>query len=122
MFKSKATLARDTARGTLADAQKQIDDRKRTRAEQLLAGADAAAITTIDGEIAGLQHAARTEIDRIALLDEEVAHEEAARIAKRQAQHIEIVEGKMSELRTVVGEFQKTQAKAIKLQQRWHEL
>jgi hypothetical protein len=93
MFKSKNTLALEAARAAVADINKRLDDLNRTRAERLLAGDEAASIAKIDDEIAIAQHAAKTEIDRIILLDEEVSHEEALRVAKRKGDQIGRIEG-----------------------------
>src|SRR5450759_2889776 len=93
MFKSKNTLALEAARAAVVDINKRLDDLNRTRAERLLAGDEAASIAKIDDEIAIAQHAAKTEIDRIVLLDEEVSHEEALRVAKRKGDQIGRIEG-----------------------------
>jgi hypothetical protein len=122
MFKSKNSLAREAAHTALADIKTRIEDHKRTRAEQLLNGADAAAIAKIDDEITGLQHATTTETDRIVLLDEAIAGEEAARVRKRQAERLALIDGKMKELRDGVADFSKTLGKAAKLYQRWQTL
>jgi hypothetical protein len=88
MAKKSASHRRDDARAALAAITAQLADKQTTRSAELLAGADAAAVAKIDAEIAVLQHAERTERDRIELLEKAVADEKQANVAKQQAAHI----------------------------------
>src|ERR1035437_6471685 len=58
------------------------------RSAALLAGADVAEIAKHDAKIAALDHAAKTEADRIELLKVEIEKEQQANVAKMQAARI----------------------------------
>jgi hypothetical protein len=78
----------DGARVALPAITTQHAEKQTARSAALLAGADTAEIAKIDAEIAILQHAERTERDRIELLEKAVADEKQANVAKQQAAHI----------------------------------
>jgi hypothetical protein len=103
----------EKARAAHAAGLTQIADKEAARNAALLAGAEAAAIATIDADIATLQHAARTESDRIELLKVEVEKEEGLQRAKRRAEHIARVKAKIAEADAVGIEAQAVAATQI---------
>lgn len=88
MAKKSASHRLDDARAVLAASTKELAEKQSARSAALLAGADAAEIATIDAEIATLQHADRTERDRIGLLDKAVAEAKQENVAKQQASYL----------------------------------
>ncbi len=78
----------DTARAKHAQIAAQIAEKQAARNTALLAGQEAGGIAKIDAELATLQHAARTEADRITLFEAEARREAEAAAVKRKASHI----------------------------------
>src|SRR5450759_1357875 len=78
----------DDARAALPAIETRLKEKQADRKAKLIDGADTAEIAKIDAEIAILQHAERTERDRIELLEKAVADEKQANVAKQQAAHI----------------------------------
>lgn len=78
----------DLARVAIAAIETRLKEKQADRKARLIAGADNAEIAKIDADIAGLQHAERTERDRIELLEKAVGDEKQANVAKQQATHI----------------------------------
>jgi hypothetical protein len=76
----------DAARAAHAEATKQLADKQAARNAALIDGMAARDIAKIDNEIAILQQAARTEADRINLLEAEAKREAAAAAIKRQGE------------------------------------
>jgi hypothetical protein len=93
MGRRKAAGTRlDQAKDALEDINARIAKLTAWREGQLLADATAADIAKIDTEIATLQHAARTEVDRVRLLEAKAVDEEAAERIRRHEAHIRQVE------------------------------
>jgi hypothetical protein len=100
----------------------QIAEKEAARNAALLAGDDAAAVAKIDGEIAALHHAERTEADRIKLLEQEAEREEGLARAKRRADLIVRIKAKIAERDEVGAELEKKLGEAVKLFRRAHEI
>jgi hypothetical protein len=96
----------EEARAAHAAYLRQIADKQSARNAALLAGEGIAAIARIDGELAALEHASRTEASRIALLDVEVAREKQAAVAKQRQAHIVRFAKKLAEADTLAREMQ----------------
>jgi hypothetical protein len=77
---TKLTKARDA----LAELERKISELTATRDRRLLNGDAAAVLAKVEDEIAALRRAARTETDRIALLQQEAQREEQAAVNKRR--------------------------------------
>ena len=78
----------EQARTTLTEIEAKIAELTAKRRGRLLAGDAANLIGRLDDEIGALQRAARTEVDRIALLEIEARRAEAEAIARRRAETI----------------------------------
>ena len=114
-FKPSAKKQLEKARAAQAAIVAQIADKEVARDALLLAGAEASEIAKIDDEIAMLQHAARTEGDRIKLLEAEVEKEEGLARAKRRAELIGRVKAKIAERDQVCADLEKKLGEAVKL-------
>jgi hypothetical protein len=88
MAKKSASHRLDDARAELAAIKTQRAEKQSARDAALLVGAGAAEIAKLDAEIATLDHAGRTETDRIELLEKAVAEAKQENVAKQQASHI----------------------------------
>ena len=78
----------DEVRAVLAATMAQLAEKEGERNGALLADKDAIEIGKIDAEIATLRHAARTENDRIRLLEIEVTKEKQAAGVRQRQGHI----------------------------------
>jgi hypothetical protein len=115
VFKPSAKTQLKKAHDAQAAIVAQIADKEAARNAALLGGDDAAAVAKIDGEIAALHHAERTESDRIKLLEAEVEKEEGLARAKRRADIIVRVKAKIAERDEVGAELEKKLGEAVKL-------
>jgi hypothetical protein len=122
VFKPSAKTQLKKAHDAQAAIVAQLADKEAARNAALLAGDDAAAVAKIDGEIAALHHAERTEGDRIKLLEAEVEKEEGLARAKRRADIIIRVKTKIAERDQVGAELEKKLGEAVKLFRRAHEI
>jgi hypothetical protein len=121
-FKPSTKKQLEKARTAHAAIITQIADKEAARNAALLAGDDATAVAKIDGEIATLQQADRTEGDRIKLLEAEVEKEEGLARAKRRADLIVHIKAKIAERDQVGAELEKKLGEAVKLFRRAHEI
>jgi len=122
VFKPSAKTQLKKAHDAQAAIVAQIADKEAARNAALLAGDDAAAVAKIDGEIAALHHAERTEADRIKLLEQEAEREEGLARAKRRAELIGRVKARIAERDQVGAELEKKLGEAVKLFRRAHEI
>jgi hypothetical protein len=94
--KPDAADALTHARSTLASLEAQIGELTSRRRGRLLAGDDATAIAALDTALDKLQHAARTERDRIVLLEAEAEREAGERRARERAGLIDRIERRLA--------------------------
>jgi len=109
--KSAATSL-ELARKALEDIGAKVDELARKREDRLLAGDDAATIRALDNEMDALEHARRTEVDRIKLLDRKAQQEEAERRVREKEGLIKRLESKLAERDKAGAELQEFVAKA----------
>jgi hypothetical protein len=103
--KTNVATALDRSRSMLEEIDSKIATLVERRKERLLAGDNAVAIAKIDGEIAPLQQAAKTEADRIAVLQVEADREAAEQRAREHKALIGRIERKFAERDAAVVEL-----------------
>lgn len=122
MARKSAATSLELARKALEDIGTKLDELAHKREDRLLAGDDAATIRALDNEIDALEHARRTEVDRIKLLEGRAKQEEAARVMREREGLIKRLESKLAARDAVGAELQTKVAEAEKLFRRMIDL
>lgn len=112
----------ETARAVLADIDVTLNELSLRRNAALVSSNDDAQVAVIDKLIEAARRAAKAQTDRIALLDEQAADEEAERRAKEKAAQIDRVEAILRDRDAVGAELQAAIAKADELFRRTIDL
>jgi len=115
MARKSAATSLELARKAMEDIGTKVAELGRRREDRLLAGDDAATIRALDNEIEALEHAARTEADRIKLLERKAQQEEVERRVREKEGLIKRIESKLAERDAVSAELQAKVAEAEKL-------
>jgi hypothetical protein len=87
----------DRARAALAEADDKLNALTARRAEKLIGGTAVRDLHRVDADIADTERVCATERDRVALLEKELAKEEAEARAKKHQARIESTEAKIAE-------------------------
>jgi hypothetical protein len=111
---AKITARLEVAKAALAEIDGKVATVRDRRRERLLAGDAASVIGKIDGELDALHHAARTETDRVQLLQAAAEEEAARQQAKEKAALIERIEKKFRERDAAAAELAAGLAQAAK--------
>jgi hypothetical protein len=109
------TARLDRSRATLAEINARLASLTDRRRERLLAGDNAAAIGKIDSEIEAQQRAAKTEADRVLLLEREAATEAVAAENRRREAATDAFAAKLREADAAGDELQAVLEKADEL-------
>jgi hypothetical protein len=105
----------DKARAALAESAATLEQLGKRRNEVLLASDDEAEVLAIDKQIEELRRTAKSQSDRIDLLQQQHAQEEAERKAKQKSELIDRVEAKLAERDAAGAELQAAIANADEL-------
>jgi chromosome segregation ATPase len=108
MRRSRSTVADhlERAREALAETNRQLAELGERREAALLSDDDGE-IEPIDRELDHLERVARTQADRVRLLERQAANEDAARQSKRRQEHIARIEQQLAEADKIAGEVQR---------------
>lgn len=120
--RKSATENLEAARAVLAETNAKLDDLGQRRNAALVASTDDAQVAAIDKMVEELRRTAKIQSDRIVLLGQQAAQEEAERQAKEKAEQIERVEALLSERDAVGAELAAAIAKADELFRKTIEL
>jgi hypothetical protein len=105
----------DKARAALAESTAKLEELGNRRNTALLSSDDDAQVLALDKQIEELRRTAKSQNDRIGLLEQQHAQEEAERQAHRKAELIDRVEAKLAERDAAGAELQATIAQADEL-------
>jgi hypothetical protein len=107
MAHTRSTAAAlDRSRAALTEIGAKLAELDGKREERLLRGDSAVVIAKLDAELAGLEHARKTEIDRIKLLEIQSEREAGARRLRERASLIERFAKKLNDADAIAIELQ----------------